>query len=286
MKSINESTIILCSIVRNAEKGLRRNIPIISELLMRAKDYRVFVYENDSVDGTKELLQKWHQKDPHRIHISLNEYDSTKTIPATNLTNGLNPFFSHRRIDKMAMLRNRYMEYIEKQKWDADYLIVVDLDVARICLDGILSSFESKPEWDAVTALGYSIGPNLKRRYHDTYALTLYGEEEFPQTEQKVKSLAGLYSVLKGYGTWMRVFSAFGGLAIYRYDAIKGLRYAHPSLNNDDERVEVRCEHYSLYKQMVERGYDKVYINPSMILKYQDLSFTIIFNSLKRKLGM
>ena len=178
------------------------------------------------------------------------------------------------------------MEYIEKQKWEADYLIVVDLDVARICLDGILSSFESKLDWEAVTASGYSIGPNLKRRYHDTYALTLYGEEEFPQTEEKVKSLAGLYSVLKGYGTWMRVFSAFGGLAIYRYDAVKGLRYAYPSLNNDDDKVEVRCEHYSLYKQMAERGYNKVYINPTMILKYQDLNFMIVFNSLKRKLGM
>ena len=286
MKSINESTIILCSIVRNAEKGLRRNIPIISELLMHAKDYRVFVYENDSVDGTKELLQNWKQNDPQRIHVSLNNCDSTKTVPSNKLANGVNPFFSHRRIDKMAMLRNTYMEYIEKQKWEADYLIVVDLDVARICLDGILSSFESKLDWDAVTAFGYSIGPNLKRRYHDTYALTLYGEDKSPQTEQKVKSLAGLFSVLKGYGAWMRVFSAFGGLAIYRYDAVKGLRYAYPSLNNDDDRVEVRCEHYSLYKQMAERGYDKVYINPSMILKYQDLSFMIIFNSLKRKLGM
>ena len=134
--------------------------------------------------------------------------------------------------------------------------------------------------------MGYSIGPNLKRRYHDTYALTLFGEEKFPQTEQKVRSLAGLYSVLKGYGTWMRVFSAFGGLAIYRYEVVKGLRYAYPSLNNDDDRVEVRCEHYSLYKQMAERGYDKVFINPSMILRYQDLSMMIIFNSLKRKLGI
>lgn len=286
MKSINESTIILCSIVRNAEKGVRRNIPIISELLMHAKDYRVFVYENDSVDGTKDLLLQWHQKDPLKIHISLNNCDSAKTIPSNKLTKGVNPFFSHRRIDKMAMLRNTYMEYIEKQKWEADYLIVVDLDVARICLDGILSSFESKLEWDAVTALGYSIGPNLKRRYHDTYALTLYGEEMFPQTEQKVRSLAGLYSVLNGYGAWMRVFSAFGGLTIYRYDAVKGIRYAYPSLNNDDERVEVRCEHYSLYKQMVERGYDRVFINPAMTLKYQDLSMMIILNSLKRKFGI
>ena len=253
---------------------------------MHAKDYRVFVYENDSVDGTKDLLLQWHQKDPLKIHISLNNCDSAKTIPSNKLTKGVNPFFSHRRIDKMAMLRNTYMEYIEKQKWEADYLIVVDLDVARICLDGILSSFESKLEWDAVTALGYSIGPNLKRRYHDTYALTLYGEEMFPQTEQKVRSLAGLYSVLNGYGAWMRVFSAFGGLTIYRYDAVKGIRYAYPSLNNDDERVEVRCEHYSLYKQMVERGYDRVFINPAMTLKYQDLSMMIILNSLKRKFGI
>ena len=95
-----------------------------------------------------------------------------------------------------------------------------------------------------------------------------------------------LYPMVKDYGDWIRVYSAFGGLAIYRFEAVKGLRYACPSLRNDDDRVEVKCEHYSLYKQMAERGYDKVFINPSMILKYQNLSIKIIFNSIKRKLGI
>jgi len=231
-------------------------------------------------------LERWHNENPDKIHISLNVYDSAKTIPPSRKAGTYNPFFSHHRIDKMAMLRNYYLEYIDKQGWIADYLIVVDLDVVQINLEGLLSSFSSKIEWDAVSAFGYSLGPNLKRRYHDTYALTLYGDENMPQTEKKIKSLMALYPVVKNYGDWIRVFSAFGGLTIYRFEAIKGLRYTCPSLRNNDDRVEVRCEHYSLYKQMAERGYDKVFINPAMTLKYQNLSMIIIFNSIKRKMGI
>ena len=184
MKQLSESTIILCSIVRNAEKGLARNIPIMKQLLSQARDYQVFIYENDSVDKTKDILEKWHQENPNKIHVSLNVCDSSKTIPTNKISGSYNPFFSHYRIDKMAMLRNYYMEYIDKQGWMADYLMVVDLDVASINFEGILSSFSSQTKWDAVTAFGYSLGPNLKKRYHDTYALTLYGEENKPQTKK------------------------------------------------------------------------------------------------------
>ena len=76
-----------------------------------------------------------------------------------------------------------------------------------------------------------------------------------------------------------------GGLAIYRYDAIKGLEYTEPALRNDDDRVEVKCEHFSLYKQMINRGFDRFFINPAMELKYQKLSFSIIKNSLLRYFG-
>lgn len=279
-KELREKTIIICSIVRNAEKGLMKNIPVINQICSLFNDYRIVVYENNSTDKTKFLLSQWKDSLGDRACFVMEDVDFERTIPKANSVN-CNPFFSRKRISKMALLRNQYMNVINQLGWTADYLMVVDLDVAQLYFGSILSSFNTKMEWDAVTANGYSMGPNLKRRYHDTYALTEYDDESNPQTEGKIKFLANKYGKLKNSDNWVRVFSAFGGLAIFKYEAIKGLRYQ--VLDNNDNRVEVRCEHYSIYKQMAERGYDKVYINPAMILKYQDLNFRIVWNTIVRK---
>ena len=57
MNSHFDRTIIICSIVRNAERGLKKNIPEIRLLCQMFGGYKVFVYENDSTDKTKHLLQ-------------------------------------------------------------------------------------------------------------------------------------------------------------------------------------------------------------------------------------
>lgn len=281
---ISKKSIIVCGILRNAEKGLKKNIPVINTYCNSFRDYKVFIYENDSTDYSKDLLKAWQESDPLHVFISLNNTDASKTIPSAKEVGIVNPFFSKHRIKKMVTLRNYYMDFIEDNHWSADYLMVVDLDVASLYLEPIMSSFETDIEWDAVTALGYSLSPKLRRRYHDTYALTEYGDEKNPQTELKIKKLADKYGKLKAADEWPRVFSGFGGLAIYRFEAIKGLHYQ--LIENNDSRVEVRCEHYSIYKQMVERGYDKVYINPAMTLKYQDLTWKIVLNTIKRKFGV
>ena len=280
MRRTSDLSIIICGIVRNAEKGLRRNIPVLKKVCAAFREYNIFVYENDSVDKTKQLLQEWEKSDPSHVFISLNNSDSSKTIPSQKETGQVNPFFSQKRIQKMAMLRNRYMDFIEKNDWVADYLMVLDLDVARISLDGVLNSFHSGVVWDAVTAFGYSLSPNLKWRYHDTYALTEYGNEDKPQTLEIIKSKANELGKKRRTDEWIRVYSAFGGLAIYRFDAVKELKYQ--VIPNNDNYVEVRCEHFSLCKQMAERGFDKVYINPHMELKYQSLSIGVIYNYIVR----
>lgn len=278
MINLNEKSIVICSIVRDAEKGLRNNIPVIERLCTMFRDYQVVVFENNSKDATKQLLSDWKQRDPSHVHALLE--DRTEPPQQKKIPTAANPFFSRRRIEKMAALRNQYMEYVDQQSWNMDYMMVVDLDVAQFNLDGILSSFSSDINWDAVTAFGYSTSPKLRRRYHDSYALAEYGEQDYPQTEKQIKLLADKYGGLKPTDDWVRAFSAFGGLAIYRYEAVKGLRYQ--ALPNNDQHVEVRCEHYSIYKGMCERGFDKVYINPAMSLKYQDLTWKIVWNSFKR----
>ena len=282
MNSHLDRTIIICGIVRNAERGLKRNIPEIKRLCQMSKGYKVFVYENDSTDMTKKLLKEWHDSDPANVFVSLNDTSAQPTIPSVSDVPSINPFYSQKRIDKMAKLRNAYMQFVDDMGWSADYFVVVDLDVARISADNIMSSFV-REDWDAVTAFGYSTSPKLKRRYHDTYALTELGDEENPQTEEKIIKNSKKYANLNNDNHWVRVFSAFGGLAIYRFESIKGVRYE--ALKNNDPRVQVKCEHYSIYYQMKRRGFDRVYINPAMSLKYQELSLKIMYNSLKRKMN-
>lgn len=281
MKSLTDSVIIICGIVRNAAKGLKQNIPVINALCDNAKDYRIVIYENDSQDKTKEILIKWaDSRDTEKIHILLNDgIIQENTIPASNRT--VNPFFSRSRIEKMVFFRNQYMKYVEKQNWNVDYMIVVDLDVEKMDLQGILTSFSTQEEWDAITAFGYSTSPKLRLRYHDTYALTENGYEDIPQTELSIFTNSKKYARLKNQKCLHAVFSAFGGLAIYRFDAIKDCYYE--VLPNNDKRVEVRCEHFSLYKQMKKNGFEKVYINPKMILKYQRITLNLILNTIKHK---
>lgn len=280
MKPLNQSTIIICSIVRNAEKGLKKNIPVINALCNQAKDYKIIVFENNSQDQTKTILKDWQKKigDTH-FFLSMYDVENSKVIPSEKEVIA-NPFFSQVRISKMVMLRNQYMDYIEKKNLMADYLIVVDLDVAKLSLKGILSSFETAENWDAITANGYSLSPKLRRRYHDTYALTEWGKERQALNESTIRLNAEKYRNLKKGTGLIRVFSAFGGLAIYRFNAVKGLKYK--LLYNDDDRVEVKCEHYSIYAQMQEAGFDKVYINPMMEIKYQSVSWNIIKKTFKR----
>lgn len=152
--------------------------------------------------------------------------------------------------------------------------MVVDMDVAQLHLDGILDTLRAPQSWDAVVANGYSTSPRLRRRYHDTYALTLWGDEKQPQTEHKIKKLADQLGRLSPKAPWVRVASGFGGLALYKMEAVRGLRYE--ALPNEDPRVEVKCEHFSLYRQMMQRGYDRFYINPAMTLHYQRLTPRIV----------
>ncbi|MDR2691544.1 MAG: glycosyltransferase [Dysgonamonadaceae bacterium] len=275
-KFISESAIIICGIVRNCGKNLKRNIRIIDKICDLAQDYRVVVFENDSTDNTKQILTDW-ADNRKNIHVSLNVFN-TVTIPEKQ--NAVNPFFSIHRIEKMAAYRNFYLDYIEKEQLPGDYVIIIDMDVRKICLEGIIASFALNYEWDALTSNGISRAPSsfFRKRYYDSYALIECGQENIPQTESTIKAAQYRWAFLKPNMPLIRVASAFGGLAIYRREAIAGCRYG--VLMNRDEKVESRTEHLFLHQQMKEQGYDKIFINPAMRITYQ----TQVMNTIRRLL--
>lgn len=279
MKSPKQSKLFICSIVKNAEKGLKKNIPVIEGLFQYFNSVNVFIYENDSTDNTKHLLKDFEHRYPSKVKVSLND---NLIIPQQDtLKSTANPFFNRSRISRMVFLRNKYMEYVKEINWDGDYFLVVDLDVAQIKITNILESFNTTKDWDAISAYGYSLSPRLKERYHDTYAYRPYGVPyDQPQTESDIYGLNNLFH--DEVNDLIPVSSAFGGLAIYRWEAIRGLKYKLEE--NQDNRVEVYCEHHSIYRQMSQRGYNRFYINKRMRLKYQEVNLSFIIHWLRLKL--
>ena len=279
MIDLSDKSIVVCSIVRDAARQVVGNIPAIRWICAHFSWYRVIVYENDSKDNTARILQEWKASDP-AVHV-ISEHLGIRTLP-TRKEVASNPFFSQWRIEKMAMYRNRYLDYLEAQGWNPDYVMVVDLDVAGIDREGVMTSFTDACDWDVVTAFGYSLSPRLALRYHDSYALVEWGKENEVKTENEIAALSYSFATLKDRQEWVRVYSAFGGLAVYKYPALRGCRYGAEA--NGDSRVESRSEHVGLFHRMYERGGIRVYVNPRMRVRYQKLTWRIVLNALQRKL--
>jgi hypothetical protein len=258
---MRSSSVAICSTVRDCEIVLRRNIPIITKLREQFRESFIVVVENDSKDMTKDVLSQWAQN-TDRIYI-LSKDLGIQTIP--ECTGTVKPWFSAHRISLMAKYRNEYLDFIESNSWQLDYIIIVDLDVSYISIDGIANSFGQNIEWDAIA----SNGKDITMRgycYYDTYAF----RETTDNSLQTEESIFTYQNLLKGLTVGMpmfRVASAFGGLSIYKADAIKQLRYRCE--DNKDPCVGAFCEHVTFHHDMAHRGYDKIFINPSQEIIYE-----------------
>ena len=271
IKNSKSLKIAICSIVRDCDKNLKKNIPIINEITSYFKSSIVIIFENDSIDNTKQTLKEWSKKSSN-VLIQCKDFGN-KTIPDST-DNGVNKYFSVARINKMVEYRNNYLKKLEEINFNPDFVIVVDLDVNKLYIKGIFHSFGLTDQWDVVAANGYSMSPKFKRRYHDTYALVELGKENIPQTEESISVNAKKWNFLQNKQSLIPVFSAHGGLSIYRYEAMKKLRYR--IIKNDDNRVEVRCEHFALCHDIREKGFGRIYINPSLELKYQSVDINLL----------
>ena len=104
----------------------------------------------------------------------------------------VNPSFSRFRIEKLAFHRNRYLDHVATLP-DLDYVIVVDLDLYRIDIDGIAHAFGQTIPWDAQFANGRisdPCRPELGNYYYDTYALWELGDVSSTDREQTRRVLA------------------------------------------------------------------------------------------------
>lgn len=294
-----ENKIIICGVIKNGEKGflnVKRSVQKLSQHLL---DYRVIIYENNSIDATKELYLDWAKTEKKLIFIHENlskEFLENFTVKKGDY-----------RTELIARARNIVLKKALNQEFDSyPYLLMVDLDdFDEWNIDEILNSIKNpEKDWDAIFANGS----------YDLYALR---SKEFLLSAEILgwnlwcafQPYIGLkLKKILASKRWYPVESAFGGLAIYRREAIKGCIYKGlldsnyiKKMENSDytqdfifkknkntKKVIVRAisklleweksnynlsfapdsiyisEHIIFHHQMIENGYDRLFINPSL----------------------
>lgn len=268
--------IVIAALARNCEDSLRINIPLIEELRANLLWSKVVVVENDSTDKTKELLNDW-KINHENVTIISNDY-GTKTIPdQSDWIN--NPMTSYQRIDKMVIYRNLYLDYIKEINHPIDIVIIIDIDVKNISLKGLIDAINSfSYKTGAIFSNGISIMKTpfgVSKIYYDTFAVWEYPIlNEFKFTAKSLnntfKSINKNVKKSPLYG----IISAFGGVGIYNYQAIKNLRYT--IVKNPLNEQEAICEHIPFNHQIIKQGFSNYIARDFMVIyERHGLSFLL-----------
>lgn len=244
-----EQRIFLVGVCRNVESTI---IQELENLLISIGQpcYKILIIESDSDDKTVNLLQKLSEKRLEFLYLSLGNLE--QNIPS--------------RTARIAHCRNIYMDFLDKEARDEDIVLIADLDGAnRDLTKSRLEAIWNRTDWDVCTA-------NQQFAYFDVWALRAKGwsesdwMEEYKQLiEEGIRShkalRIALYAKMKHISEnsdWIPVDSAFGGLGVYRFRAIRGLRY-RGEINGREI-----CEHVTFHRSARERG-ARIFIVPGLI---------------------
>lgn len=255
---MNHRSVIIGLLARDCKEPLIRNIPRIERLGSLLGDYHVIAVENDSVDGTREVLLDWANQNGRVIVDSFIHHSRRRLSSDCH------------RISHMAYLRNRLLEDIWKLP-APDLVMMIDVDIEDFDVEGIVDGITHAPEgWGALFANGRSMLPNHQYLHaqYDQYAYLANDEElgDLTYNMFTTRSLAKRGRVLnKAVQTcdYYPVKSAFGGFGIYRYDAIKELKYQ--ALMVDNHHQKAYCEHVPFHLDIIRQGYQN-YVCRSMVV--------------------
>jgi hypothetical protein len=240
---MRDKRVVICGLARDVAETLPETIARIECLGRMFADYRVVIYENDSTDATREMLDDWEKTDPRVVILS-----ECRGDPANP------PVRCLQRARRMAFYRNQYREFVAASYADFDHVIVVDMDLhVGWSYEGVANTF-GHPDWDFVGSYGI-----IRRSYLRQTLLVHYDAWAF----RKEGSYLRLSTKEVNHMSWQRgdpmleVASCFGGLGIYRIEAMLACEY-----DGSD------CEHVAFHRSMRDTGLDRLYLNPSQITFY------------------
>lgn len=237
--------VVICGCIRNIEEVFLYSKARIEKLGSFFKDYRVILYESDSTDQSKQLLQKWSTEN-NKLNLEMEDL-GYENIRGENLD----------RVKRMAQHRNHYLQRVYDDYLDYDYMIVVDPDLhGGYSYDGIAHSFFYE-DFDMIGANGLQY-VNRHPVFFDTFPLIGLNNERY-KFYNFLDSNGHLIPELQRGQPLIPVRSCFGGVGIYKITSLKGFYAGWGS------PVLPQSEHISLNIQMQKGGFTKHFINPSLL---------------------
>jgi hypothetical protein len=210
------------------------------------------VIESDSTDATLAELARLRQQSERFEFIALGSL--AERIPA--------------RTERIAHCRNRYLEELRSNARysSVDYVMVADLDGVNNDLrrEALETCWSTTTPWDVVAA-------NQRDAYYDIWALR-HPDWCPVDCHEQYERLRGIFdrpralaiaihsrmARLSPRAAWIEVDSAFGGLAIYRREALLAGDYSGIAGGKSI------CEHVPLHAQLRAKGF-RIFINPALI---------------------
>jgi len=256
-KICQKSSIVICCLCRDIESCFTKSKARLEGVGCLFGDYKIVLFENDSKDRSRSLLQQWDMDNPHVHLLDCSDME----VPNCQLDLKQGYTISHsERMKNMCSFRNRYLNYAKENYAHYDFLMVYDFDLeGGLLKSGIYDSIGREEYWDGIFANGrmplppFGIGSTM-------YDGLAFLKDENGVKDSTVKRFWHLCLLNGRVGdSLIPVLSAFNGMAIYRMSSI-----LHSSYSVLDQPL--ACEHVGLHVDMSQKEFGSFFINPSMLL--------------------
>lgn len=244
--------VVIVGIARNAMPHLSNTLALVAEAVPAFLSCAMYVYENDSTDGTAECLDQFAAANPWFTveHDTLGGVDSRG--------------FEPERAERLAHCRNRCIDWIRSRGRHATWVIVLDLDPhGGFSVDGVFNSIGwlayKQTQQSTLAPAGmasfslwaehHNEGEPPQIAHYDAWA----ARPNWWRDRREEIGFSWFLTLLFPVGSPpVPMNSAFGGLCVYMADAIlaPGVLYEGGD-----------CEHVPLHRHMQRAGY-QLYLNP------------------------
>ncbi len=258
-----DKCVLITALARDCASNLPGNLDLIEKLRSKFKQSYVLIIENDSKDDTKYILNKYSESH-NNVTIISKDYNGAYPFPSylESEYSGM----SCRRIARMAFFRNQILEY-GLINFDFEYMVSLDIDVMSFSVDGIISALKAAPSnWGALFANGqlYSRidGANYPFPFQYDYYAFLPKEIDIDKIDSFFYKFR-LYQKYRAFKinrkvqkiSYVEVLSGFGGLAIYKKEALEKNYYELKTPVSWNRKDVCLCEHISFHNRIADLNY-------------------------------